>query len=155
MDLKTQWRAREDCGNSLDSLRREDMAYRPGSKTADADPVRSAVCPCSESCPIGDAVRMVGGRWKMRVLCTLTVDGTQRYNDLKKKTVGITPAVLSSVMKDLERDGLVTRVQYDEIPPRVEYTITEYGRQLWPILHHLAHWARHEEAEQDTESWQT
>ena len=84
-----------------------------------------------------------------------SADAAQRYNDLKKKTVGITPAVLSSVMKDLERDGLVTRVQYDEIPPRVEYTITEYGRQLWPILHHLAHWARHEEAEQDTESWQT
>ena len=62
MGLKTQLQAREDCGNSLDSLRREDMAYRLNSQTADADTVRSAVCPCSESCPIGDAVRMVGGR---------------------------------------------------------------------------------------------
>lgn len=113
--------------------------------------LRAAVCPCSEFCPIGEAVRMVGGRWKMRILCSLTVDGTLRYNDIKKKTTGITPAVLSSTMKELERDGLVSRVQYEEIPPRVEYTITEHGRDLWPILHRLAHWARNEEAGPDEE----
>ena len=44
-------------------------------------------------------------------------------------------------MKELERDGLVRRVQYEEIPPRVEYTITEHGMDLWPIIHNLAHWA--------------
>ncbi len=87
----------------------------------------------------------------MRILCSLTVDGTLRYNDIKKKTTGITPAVLSSTMKELERDGLVSRVQYEEIPPRVEYTITEHGRDLWPILHRLAHWARNEEAGPDEE----
>jgi len=112
--------------------------------------MRAAVCPCSESCPISEAVRMVGGRWKMRILCTLTVDGTLRYNDIKKKITGITPAVLSSSMKELERDGLVRRVQYEEIPPRVEYTITEHGTDLWPIIHDLAHWAGNEEAERKT-----
>ncbi len=109
--------------------------------------IRSAICPCSEVCPIGEAIRMVGGRWKLRILCSLTVDGTLRYNDIKKKITGITPAVLSSSMKDLERDGLVTRVQYEEIPPRVEYTITEHGKELWPIIHNLAHWARNEKAD--------
>lgn len=86
----------------------------------------------------------------MRILCSLTVDGTLRYNDIKKKTAGITPAVLSSSMKELERDGLVRRVQYEEIPPRVEYTITEHGRELWPIIHRLAHWARNEGTEEET-----
>ena len=84
---------------------------------------------------------MVGGRWKMRILCSLNVDGTLRDNDIKKKMDGITPAVLSSTMKELERDRLVERVQYAEIPPRVEYTITQHGKDLWPVLHSLAHWA--------------
>lgn len=53
--------------------------------------------------------------------------------------------MLSSSLKELERDGLITRKQYEEIPPRVEYSLTEHGRKLWPILHRLAHWARNEE----------
>ena len=57
---------------------------------------QQSICPCSETCPIGDAVRMIGGRWKMRILCALTLDGTLRYNDLRKRIAGITPAVLSA-----------------------------------------------------------
>ncbi len=98
-------------------------------------------CPCSEACPIGEAIRMVGGRWKLRILCALTADGTLRYNDLKRKTSGITPAVLSSSMKELEQDGLVIRVQYQEIPVRVEYSATERARRLMPIIDSLAAWA--------------
>ena len=103
--------------------------------------MRSGECPCSERCPIGEAIRLVGGRWKLKILCTLSTDGTLRYNDLKRKTYGITPAVLSSTMKDLEQDGLVIRVQYQEIPVRVEYTITDRGRELMPIIESLARWA--------------
>lgn len=110
------------------------------------------ICPCSEDCPIGDALGMIGGRWKLRILCALMVDGTLRHNDIKKRAGAITPAVLSSSMKELERDGLVTRVQYEQIPPRVEYTITERGRQLWPILHRLVHWARNEDFDGDDET---
>lgn len=99
------------------------------------------ICPCSETCPVGEAVRMIGGRWKMRILCALTLDGTLRYNDLRKRISEITPAVLSSSLKELEQDGLISRTQYEEIPPRVEYAVTEYGKELWPILHSLAHWA--------------
>ena len=114
--------------------------------------VRDNICPCSETCPIADAVRMIGGRWKMRILCALTLDGTLRYNDLRKKISRITPAVLSASLKELEQDGLVLRTQYAEIPPRVEYSITGYGKELWPILHRLAHWANHEEPDEDPES---
>ena len=85
----------------------------------------------------------------MRILCSLNADGTLRYNDIKSRISGITPAMLSSSMKELEHDGLVTRIQYEEIPPRVEYTITDRGRELWPILHRLAHWAKGEEFDGD------
>ena len=87
----------------------------------------------------------------MRIICSLYVDGTQRYNDLVKKIKGITNAMLSSSLKDLEADGIVTRKQYVEIPPRVEYTLTPRGNELWLILHRLAHWARGEEFDGDNE----
>lgn len=112
---------------------------------------RTDICPCDATCAIGKAVKMIGGRWKLRILCVLSLDGTQRYNDIKRKMVEIAPTVLSSTMKELERDGLVTRTQYEEIPPRVEYTITKRGRQLWPILHRLIHWAKDEAFDGDDE----
>jgi DNA-binding HxlR family transcriptional regulator len=75
------------------------------------------------------------------MICTLSIDGTQRYNDLLKKTAGITNTMLASSLRELEADGIVTRTHYAEIPPRVEYSLTEHDRDLWPILHRLAHWA--------------
>jgi|GEM_PF-1496610 len=110
----------------------------------------ASLCPCAASCPIGDALSQIGGKWKSRLICTLYVDGTQRFNDLLKKTRGITAAMLSSSLKDLETNGIVTRRQYSSIPPRVEYLLTEKGRALWPILHRLAHWANGEEYDGDS-----
>lgn len=107
------------------------------------------VCPCADPCPIAEALSMIGGRWKLRILCSLSVDGTLRYNELKQKTTGITPAMLSSSLKDLENDGIILRHQYEGIPVRVEYSLTDYGKELWPILHRLAHWARHEAFDAD------
>ncbi len=87
----------------------------------------------------------------MRILCSLKVDGKLRYNDLKQKVRGITPAMLSASLKELEAAGLVTRTQYAEIPVRVEYSLTEHGEELWPILHRLVHWVRNEEFDSDEE----
>ena len=112
-------------------------------------PACTGVCPCAFPCPIGESLRVIGGKWKMRIICTLYADGTQRYNDLMRKTAGVTNAMLSSSLKELESDGIVTRRQYEEIPPRVEYTLTNRGRELWPILHRLAHWATGEEYDGD------
>lgn len=103
--------------------------------------VCNSVCPCASPCPIGKSIKLVGGKWKMRIICTLFLDGTQRYNDLARKTVGITNAMLSSSLKELESDGIIVRRQYEEIPPRVEYSLTKHGQELWPILHQLVHWA--------------
>ncbi|MBQ7522977.1 MAG: helix-turn-helix transcriptional regulator [Oscillospiraceae bacterium] len=107
------------------------------------------VCPCAAPCPVGSALSVIGGKWKMRILCSLNVDGTQRYNDLLRKISGITNAMLALSLKELEADGIVTRKQYAEIPPRVEYSLTEHGKALWPILHRLAHWATGEEYDGD------
>ena len=109
----------------------------------------ASLCPCASPCPIGDALSLVGGKWKPRLICTLYVDGTQRFNDLLKKTRGITAAMLSTSLKELESGGIVDRRQYPTIPPRVEYRLTEKGRTLWPILHRLAHWANGEEFDGD------
>ncbi|MCR4694533.1 MAG: helix-turn-helix transcriptional regulator [Pseudobutyrivibrio sp.] len=107
------------------------------------------ICPCDKECPIAGALSMIGGRWKMRIICSLLADGTLRYNDIKKKMTGISPTVLSATMKELESDGIVSRTQYEEVPPRVEYTLTPRGRELWPILHRLIHWSRGEEFDND------
>ena len=111
----------------------------------------AGICPCDEECPMGKALSVIGGRWKLRLLCTLYVDGTQRYNDLLKKTRGITNAMLSASLKELEADGIITRKQYEEIPPRVEYSLTPHGKELWPILHRLVHWANGEAFDSDDE----
>ncbi len=108
-----------------------------------------ALCPCSGSCPLGNALSIIGGKWKLRIICTLFVDGTQRYNDILKKTKGITNTMLATSLKELESDGIVNRIQYAEIPPRVEYSLTDHGRELWPILHRLVHWATGEEYDGD------
>ena len=110
----------------------------------------SGTCPCTSPCPIGETLRQIGGKWKMRILCTLHVDGTQRFNDLLRKTKGITNAMLSSSLKELEADGIVIRRQYGEIPPRVEYSLTQRGSELWPILHRLVHWATGEPFDGDS-----
>ena len=101
-------------------------------------------CPCMAECPLSKAVGMIGGKWKMRIMCALRVDGTLRYKELQQKIGGITPAMLSSSLKELEECGLLTREQFNEVPVRVEYSLTEHGEELFPILHRLVHWSRNE-----------
>ena len=108
-----------------------------------------AVCPCREVCPLSEALAMLSGKWKMRILCGLTVDGTLRYSEIQKRVSGITPSVLSSSLKELETDGLIIRNYHAEIPVRVEYALTEHGKELWPVLHRLAHWSLREPIEEN------
>lgn len=108
-----------------------------------------SICPCEDPCPLSQVIRMIGGRWKLRILCSLYVDGTQRYSDLMKKVKNITPAMLSASLKELEADDLIVREQFQEIPVRVEYSLTEHGRELWPILHRLIHWAKQEPLDEE------
>lgn len=98
-------------------------------------------CPCTENCPLQRAMEMIGGKWKLSILCSLSVDGTVRYNDLKRKLSDISNTMLSKSLKELEADGLVKRNEYMEVPVRVEYEITEKTKELGPILIQLAKWA--------------
>lgn len=98
-------------------------------------------CPCMEYCPLGSALKMIGGKWKIPILCALQKDGTTRYNELKRKIRGITNTMLASSLKELEDDGLISRTQYQEMPLRVEYRLTERCNDLMPILNQLAFWS--------------
>ena len=97
-------------------------------------------CPCMDYCPLGSALKLIGGKWKIPILCALHKDGTTRYNELKRKIGGITNTMLASSLKELENDGLIYRKQYDEMPVRVEYTLTDACDGLMPILNQLALW---------------
>lgn len=97
-------------------------------------------CPCMERCPLSAALECIGGKWKIRILCALHQDGSTRYNDLKRKIGGITNTMLAGSLKELERDGLVRRTQYVEMPVRVEYSATQLCADLVPILGQLALW---------------
>lgn len=97
-------------------------------------------CPCMDNCPLEEAFKLIGGKWKVSILCALHKDGTTRYNELKRKIKGITNTMLASSLKELEEDGLVTRTQYNEMPLRVEYALTGLCTDLMPVLEQLAYW---------------
>lgn len=91
-------------------------------------------------CPIRYTLAAVGGKWKLPILCMLA-DGTPiRYSSIKRKLTGITNMMLAQSLKDLDAAGLVSREQFNEVPPRVEYTLTEKGDSLVPLLLELAKW---------------
>lgn len=97
-------------------------------------------CPCMAECPLEKALSVIGGKWKVPILCALNQDGSTRYNELKRKIAGITNTMLASSLKELEAAGLVSREQYLEMPVRVEYALTDQCHELIPILGQLARW---------------
>jgi DNA-binding HxlR family transcriptional regulator len=92
-------------------------------------------------CPLESSLKLIGGKWKIPILCALHQNGITRYNELKRKIGGITNTMLASSLKELENDGLIYRKQHDEMPVRVEYTLTAACDGLMPILNQLALWA--------------
>jgi DNA-binding HxlR family transcriptional regulator len=91
-------------------------------------------------CPVETSMEVLGGKWKPRILWKLTRDGTLRYAQIKRDLGGITPKMLTQQLRELERDGLVVRKVYPEVPPRVEYSLSDFGKTLRPVLHTLAAW---------------
>ena len=98
-------------------------------------------CPCSPACALQGALNIIGGKWKLPILCSLLANGSSRYNELLKNTRGISNTMLSKTLKELEDDGLVERSEYLEVPIRVEYDLTDKARRLQPILTDLIRWA--------------
>lgn len=93
----------------------------------------------SAYCPVDYAFQRVGGKYKGRILWFLK-DHTLRYGELKRKVEGVSPKMLTQALKELEEDNLVKRTVYLEVPPRVEYSLTESGRTLLPSIDLLRVW---------------
>ncbi|WP_030170280.1 winged helix-turn-helix transcriptional regulator [Spirillospora albida] len=93
------------------------------------------------ACPIAPVVDIVFSRWTTPILWTLNHHGRQRFVELQRRITSITPKVLTQRLRQLERDGLVVRTYHPEVPPRVEYEISDLGRSLAPLFAHLAEWA--------------
>jgi len=92
-------------------------------------------------CPLEYGLEIFGGKWKSRIICVLASMTTLRYSELRKEMSNITDAVLASTLKELIADKIVSRKSYDEIPPRVEYSLTEKGMSVVPILQSVCRWS--------------
>ncbi|MBQ8460633.1 helix-turn-helix transcriptional regulator [bacterium] len=93
-------------------------------------------------CPIKYLTKVLGGRWKLPILCILESGGTVRFGQIKKKLGNVSNVMLSQTLKELERDGIVIRHQYNEVPPHVDYTMTKKGKSVIPALSMLGDWAK-------------
>ena len=92
-------------------------------------------------CPLEYAMEVFGGKWNSRVICVLSAKERLRYSQLKKELTDITDAVLASTLKELMKNSFVEREQFNEIPPHVEYSLSEKGKSVVPILRSICGWA--------------
>jgi DNA-binding HxlR family transcriptional regulator len=93
-----------------------------------------------ELCNVDDALNILVGKWKPIILLTLLKEGTKRFSDLKRSVPGITQKMLTNQLRDLEQEDIITRKVYLQVPPKVEYSMTEYGKTLEPILVAMHEW---------------
>lgn len=91
------------------------------------------------ACPVETTLMLIGDKWKVLILRDL-LPGTKRFGELKKSIGTVSQKVLTAQLRDMERNGLVNRKVYPEVPPRVEYSLTELGRSLKPILDAMWNW---------------
>ena len=92
------------------------------------------------NCPVTPVVQMLQGKWKLQILYELCIRSPMRFGELKKVLTPITNAMLTNALKELEADGLVARNEYPQIPPKVEYSLTERGESLMEVLKLLCLW---------------
>ena len=104
--------------------------------------------PEGKDCAVDRTVSIIGGRWKVLILQHLFRD-TQRFSELQREIEGITSKMLTQQLRDLEADGIVLRTVHAEVPPRVEYSLTERGRSLWPVLQAMHAWGAAQPAAHD------
>lgn len=88
----------------------------------------------------GYTLSIINGKWKLLIIYYLSNNSKVRYNELQRMIGKITYRTLSSTLKEMEGDGLVHRKEYAQIPPKVEYSLTEKGRTLWPIIQEMCQW---------------
>jgi DNA-binding HxlR family transcriptional regulator len=92
-----------------------------------------------EECPVRAALEVIGGKWKTIITYNL-MKGTRRHGELRKLIPEATQKMLTQQLRELERDGIIARHVYQQVPPKVEYSMTKYGRTLAPVLSRLCKW---------------
>lgn len=90
-------------------------------------------------CPVATTVQMIGGKWKLLILRNL-LDRPWRFNELRRDLEGISQKVLTDSLRSMEQDGIVVRTVYPEVPPRVEYSLSELGESMRPIIKAMEEW---------------
>ena len=101
-------------------------------------PALSAACP---ACPVETTLTLISDKWKVLILRDL-MPGTKRFGELKKSIGTVTQKVLTAQLRQMQASGLLTRTVYAEVPPRVEYTLTDLGRSLRPVLDAMEAWGK-------------
>ena len=99
------------------------------------------------ACPVATTVALIGSKWKLLIIRNLLAH-PWRFNELKKDLEGISQKVLTDSLRSMEADGIITRTVYPEVPPRVEYSLTELGKSLKPILDSMRAWGEAYKAKQ-------
>ena len=92
--------------------------------------------------PFNNAMEIISGKWKMNILYSLSQLGTMRYGEIKRVLGNVTHKMLSKKLKELEENGLIIRKEYPQISPKVEYSLTDKGRTLLPILKQVCDWGK-------------
>lgn len=91
-------------------------------------------------CPVATTVQLIGNKWKILIIRNLVFNGKQRFMDFIRSIPGISKKVLTDNLRSLEEDGLITRVVFPEVPPRVEYSLSKIGESLKPLLNAMRDW---------------
>lgn len=100
--------------------------------------------------PFGYTLSMIGGKWRLVILYWLAEQDATRFNELRRRIGRITEKTLSSQLKDMERDGIVVRREYPQIPPKVEYSLSEKGRSLYPLMEAMCAWGEEHQPARDS-----
>ena len=93
-----------------------------------------------EGCDLKKVIDIIGGKWKIMILCVIDNNEIVRYGDLRRAVYGITNTMLANSLKEMETDGMIIRTQYDEMPVRVEYSLTDKAKSIIPLLLELKKW---------------
>lgn len=94
------------------------------------------------SCPVTATMHVIGGKWKAILINAIYHTSPARFGELRRSVIGITQSMLTSQLRELEDDGIIRRKIYAEVPPKVEYTLTEFGHTLSPIIQSMAKWGQ-------------
>ncbi|MGU3666162.1 winged helix-turn-helix transcriptional regulator [Methylobacterium sp. A49B] len=100
---------------------------------------RHHVGACSPGCAVEATLRFIDGKWKGVILYHL-LEGTLRFNEIRRRLTSVTQRMLTNQLREMEADGLITRTVYAQVPPKVEYSLTERGRSLEPVIRALKTW---------------